>query len=154
MPDRPPLPHDLLETLNRMRGGFNETLGLRFVTATHDEVVAELEVKPELLQPYGLVHGGVHSAMIETLASTAAAINAYPHPTVGLENSTSFLKAVRSGRLRGRATPLSRGRRSQVWQVEIRDEQEQLVATGRVRMLCLPPDAAIAGATVDTSLGS
>ncbi|MEZ4446113.1 MAG: PaaI family thioesterase [Polyangiaceae bacterium] len=146
----PPLPDDLLDSLNSMRGGFNETIGLRFVAASYEEIVAEIPVTPALHQPYGLVHGGVYATIIETLASVGAALNAMAigRSAVGLENSTSFLRAVRDGVLTGRATPLARGKRSQVWQVEVTDGDQRLVATGRVRMLCLEAGAAVAGETV------
>ena len=101
-----------MDQLNRRRGGFNETLSLRFVSASYEEVVAEVPVTESLHQPYGLVHGGAYAAMIETLASVGAALNAAANgrSAVGLENATTFLKAVRDGTLTGRATPLTRGR--------------------------------------------
>lgn len=141
--------------INETRGGFNEALGLRFTRVTSDEVVAEVPVGPHLLQPYGLVHGGVLASMVETLCSVGAAIDAMARgkTTVGLENSTSFLRATRSGRLLGRATPVHRGRRTQVWGVEIRDDAGELVATGRVRMMVLDEGAALAGKTVGMQTG-
>lgn len=141
---------DHSEMINAHLGGFNRAMGLSFVRATADEVVAELTVGPAHTQPYGLVHGGVYAGMIETLGSTGAAIwaGAQGLTTVGLENSTSFLRATRSGKLRGRGVPLARGQRTQVWQVEIVDEQERLVASGRVRLVNLPPGARAAGETV------
>jgi len=146
----PDLPENIVELLNASLGGFNKLLGLRFVSAGYEEVVAEIPVRPELLQPYGLVHGGVYASMLETLASTGAALNAMPlgRHTVGLENSTTFLRAVRSGTLRARAVPLARGRRTQVWEVTVRDQTDRRVASGRVRLLCLDADATIAGETV------
>jgi uncharacterized protein (TIGR00369 family) len=141
---------DAAEMLNRHRGGFNDSLGLRFLRATPVEVVAELEVGPQHLQPYGVVHGGVYCAMVETLASSGAALGvmAEGRHAVGLENSTTFVRAVREGRLVGTATPLTRGRRSHVWEVEIRDADDRLAAKGRVRMLCLEGGAQLAGETV------
>ena len=70
----PPLPADLLDTLNASRGGYNEMLGLTFTAASYDEVVARVEVGPQHHQPHGLVHGGVYAAMVETLASVGAAL--------------------------------------------------------------------------------
>ncbi|MCP4447828.1 MAG: PaaI family thioesterase [Myxococcales bacterium] len=136
--------------LNATRGGFNNLIGLTFTSAAYEKVCAKVDVTPELHQPYGLVHGGIYSAMIETLASVGAAINSMPRgqSTVGLENTTSFLKAVRSGTLYGEATPLTRGKRTHVWDVVIRDDEDRLVATGRVRMICLEQGAAVAGETV------
>jgi uncharacterized protein (TIGR00369 family) len=144
------LPENVVEVLNATRGGFNQLIGLTFTKVTYDEVCAEIPVTSKLHQPYGLVHGGVYSTMIETMASVGAAMTAMSRgqTTVGLENATSFLKAVRDGTLHGRALPLTRGRRTQVWEVSIRDDDDKLVATGRVRMICLEGGAAVAGETV------
>ncbi len=68
---------------------------------------------------------------------------------VGLENNTSFLRATREGVLRATARPLARGRRSQVWEGTITDEAGRVVAAGRVRLLALEADAALAGETVE-----
>ena len=135
--------------LNTQRGGWNTAMGLRFVRASADEVVAELDVAAIHQQPYGIVHGGVHAGVIETLASTGAALSAGARgqTVVGLENNTSFIRAVRTGTLRATATPITRGRRTQVWQATIVDGEGQIVASGRVRLLCLDPGAAIAGET-------
>jgi uncharacterized protein (TIGR00369 family) len=138
---------DIVSLLNQHRGGFELALGLTFTRATPDEVACEVPVGPNLTQPYGLVHGGVYCSIVETLASSGAAIHAMPRgqTTVGLENSTSFVRAVRSGKLIGTARPVHRGGRSQVWTVEIHDDTGKLAATGRVRMLCLEAGASAAG---------
>ena len=141
---------NMAEQINPHIGGFNRTMGLRFTLATADEVEAELEVGDQHRQPYGLVHGGVYAGMIETLCSTGAALYSLSRnqTAVGLENNTSFLRAVREGRLRCRAEPLARGRRSQVWEARITDDQDRLVASGRVRLLCLEAGAEAAGEVV------
>ena len=133
------LPDNVLDLLNANLGGFNNALGLEFIKATPDEYVAELEINGSHLQPYGLVHGGVYAGMIETLCSTGSALTVWGENknTVGLENNTSFLKAVREGRLRGTARPLVLGKRSHVWEASIHDDQGRLVATGRVRLMVL-----------------
>jgi 1,4-dihydroxy-2-naphthoyl-CoA hydrolase len=125
-------------------------LGLEVITATRDEVVAEFTVRANHLQPHGIVHGGVYSSVIESLASIGAAIDAmrYGRTVVGLENHTSFVRAVRSGVVRGTARPLTRGRRSQAWEVSLVDGTGALVATGRVRLLVLEPEARVAGAEI------
>lgn len=141
---------DVVTMLNAARGGFEVAIGLVFTRASLDEVSCEVPVGPHLVQPYGLVHGGVYSSIVETLASVGAALFAMPkgQTTVGLENTTSFLRAVRSGTLIGVARPLHRGRATQVWEVEVRGDDGKLAATGRVRMLCLEPGAQVAGETV------
>ncbi|MCA9583691.1 MAG: PaaI family thioesterase, partial [Myxococcales bacterium] len=58
---------DQAEMINARRGGFNESLGLSFVRATVDEVVARLAIGHQHHQPYGVVHGGVYASMIETV---------------------------------------------------------------------------------------
>jgi uncharacterized protein (TIGR00369 family) len=141
---------DLVPMLNAQRGGFNVALGLVFTRASADEIACEVPIGPHLAQPYGLVHGGVYSAIVETLASVGAALFAMPQglAPVGLENTTSFLRAVRSGVLHGVARPLHRGRTTQVWEVEIRGDDGKVAATGRVRLLCLEAGRSVAGEAV------
>ena len=141
---------DFARRLNDSVEGWNKAMGIRFVRASADEVVAEIEVGPVHRQPYGIVHGGVHAGLLETVTSTGAGIYALKHgkSVVGLENHTSFLKAVREGKLVITALPLSRGRSTQVWEAKITDDGERLVATGRVRLFALDPGAPIAGAAI------
>jgi 1,4-dihydroxy-2-naphthoyl-CoA hydrolase len=132
-------------------GGYNTAMGLSFVSATRDEVIAELEVGQQHLQPYGIVHGGVYCGVVETTCSVGAGMfsAAAGQSVVGVENHTSFLRAVRSGKLRVTALPLSRGRRTQIWEASVKDAHGKLVATGRVRLLCLEPDSQLAGEKVE-----
>jgi uncharacterized protein (TIGR00369 family) len=142
---------NIVNMINARRGGFNRLMGLKFVKANPNEFVAEIEIEAKHLQPYGLVHGGVYSGMIETLCSTGAALSVIDEgkSTVGLENSTSFLRAVRSGTLRCTARPLVTGKRSQVWEATIHDDRDRLVAIGRVRMIVLEPGAEADGKLID-----
>lgn len=146
---------DMAEILNGSLDGWNRAMGLRFVRATADEVVAELEVGPSHHQPYGIVHGGVYTGVIESVTSVGAGIYArqYGQVVVGLENNTSFLKAVREGTLRMTARPLSRGRTTQVWEATVTDSAGRTVATGRVRLLSIEPAKGIAGAKIDLKIG-
>ena len=141
------LPDNIIESLNAGRGGFNEAMGITFVSATLDEVVGELTLERKHHQPYGITHGGVYCSMIETLCSVGAALNTMPDgkTTVGLENNTSFLRAARAGKLRCTAKPLVKGRRTHVWQATVHDSEDRLCATGRVRMIVLEPGARAAG---------
>ena len=143
-------PENVLDLINQRLGGYNRAMGLRFIEAAEDRFVAELEVDERHRQPYGLVHGGVYAGMIESLCSTGAALSVWNEgkSTVGLENTTTFLRAVRSGILRGTARPLVRGRRSHVWEASIHDERRRLVAAGRVRLMVLEPGAEADGETV------
>lgn len=145
-------PEDFAEPINAAHAdGWAGAMGIRLTQANRDMVVARIEIGPQHLQPYGIVHGGVHAGIIETLSSIGAALNVMPYgkSVVGLENSTSFLRAVRSGTLIATATPVTRGRKSQVWETAVRDSSGKLVATGRVRLLVLDEGAEVAGEPVD-----
>jgi len=130
--------------------GFDTAMGVRMVHASPDEVVLEYDIDERHLQPYGIVHGGMHCAVVETACSTGAGLNALARgqSVVGVENHTSFIHAVRAGRIRVTATPITRGRRTQVWEATSRDEQGRVVSTGRVRLLCLDPGTELAGQKV------
>lgn len=115
--------------------GFNEVLGTEFVEVTTERVVLRCTVKPHLLQPYGIVHGGVYCALVETAASVAAATWLGDRGNVvGVANHTNFIRATRDGELTVTATPVQRGRTQQLWQVEIVDDADRLVARGEVRL--------------------
>jgi 1,4-dihydroxy-2-naphthoyl-CoA hydrolase len=148
-------PNDVAGLLNQHRDGWCTAMGLRFTKATDALVAAEWTIAAQHLQAYGIVHGGVHCGVIETLASVGAAISAMPRgqSVVGLENHTSFIRAVRAGQtLRCEARPITRGRSTQVWEATVSDEDGKVVATGRVRLLCLNPGTDLAGGAPPASL--
>lgn len=124
--------------------GMMDTLGLRLARASADEVVVEWDAGPQHSQPMGIVHGGMHCTAIETACSIGAMMSARERDpkrgAVGLENHTSFIRAVRSGKLTCTALPVTRGRTTQVWEATVRDEQQRTIATGRVRLLCVELD--------------
>lgn len=117
---------------------FDSELGLQFTELTPDSARAQLEVKPKLLQPMGLVHGGVYCSMIESMASVAAYTwlnaNGGGGDVVGVNNNTDFLRAIKSGTVYGKAEPIHRGRRQQLWLVTITDDDDRVVARGQVRL--------------------
>ena len=117
---------------------FDDELGLVFTELTPDGARARLEVQPKLLQPMGIVHGGVYCSMIESMASVAAwtwiNANGGGGAVVGVNNNTDFLRAIGSGTVYGTATPLHRGRRQQLWLVTITDADDRVVARGQVRL--------------------
>jgi uncharacterized protein (TIGR00369 family) len=149
-----PEPADFAAEMQKHKGGWVHAMGLVITRATADEVIAEWTVDDHHCQAYGIVHGGVHAGVVETVCSVGAAVFAMPdrRSVVGLENSTTFLRAVRKGaKLVARATPLIRGRRSQVWEATITGEDGKAVASGRVRLLCLEPETPLAGETVNVA---
>jgi uncharacterized protein (TIGR00369 family) len=123
---------------------FDKELGLEFTEISPGRTQAKLEVQPKLLQPMGIVHGGVYCSMVESLASVAAytwiAANG-GGSVVGVNNNTDFLRAIRSGTVYGTAIPIHRGRLQQLWQVTIVDSDDRLVARGQVRLQNLEAEA-------------
>ncbi|MFG2103967.1 PaaI family thioesterase [Micromonospora echinaurantiaca] len=123
-----------------MAGGFVALLGLKFDEVSGDRVVIRWQVRPELHQPYGIQHGGVYCAVVETAASVGGALWLGDRgQVVGVSNQTDFLRAVRDGELIAVGTPVHRGRSQQLWQVEITDADARLVARGQVRLQNLTP---------------
>jgi uncharacterized protein (TIGR00369 family) len=147
MADAPRDSHALREA---WKAGWDTAMGFRYVRVTRDEVVVEYDVQDVHKQPYGIVHGGVHCGVVEAVCSTGAALDAMTRgqSVVGLENHTSFVRAVRGGTITVTATPVTRGRRVQLWEAVCRDERGRTVATGRVRLLCLDAGSELAGETV------
>lgn len=112
--------------------------GIELAETSADKVVGRIDVGERHHQPYGVVHGGVYCTLVETLASTGAAIWAVENDmagAMGVSNTTDFLKATKSGVLVGVATPIHRGRNQQVWEVLVtREEDGKAVAHGKVRL--------------------
>ncbi|MCA4993144.1 PaaI family thioesterase [Tsukamurella tyrosinosolvens] len=115
--------------------GFDTILGLEYTAVTADGVEATLTLRPELHQPFGITHGGVYCAIVESVASVSGVVwlggAGY---VVGVNNNTDFLRALSSGVLSIRSTPIHRGRRQQLWLVEIDSEDGKAVARGQVRL--------------------
>jgi uncharacterized protein (TIGR00369 family) len=125
--------------------GFNAMLGLTLLECSALKVVAELIVSERHHQPWGIVHGGVYCAVVETVCSLGAQLAQAGGLVVGVDNHTSFLKATRSGTLRATARPLAVNKRTQLWEANIENEQTELVASGRVRLMVVAAGARLAG---------
>jgi uncharacterized protein (TIGR00369 family) len=115
-------------------GGYDALYGLE-VLEVHDELVtARVEVRDDLRQPFGLVHGGVFASIAETLASLGTAVVVVPEgkAAMGLSNSTSFLRPILDGTIHARAIRRHRGRTTWIWDVEITDDDGRLCAMTRM----------------------
>jgi uncharacterized protein (TIGR00369 family) len=129
------------DTSGDFTGDFVRHLGIEMTEVTGDRVVAHWEAAPKHHQPYGIVHGGVHCSVVETLASVGAAMWLGDRgKVVGVNNNTDFYRGVSDGRMSSTATPVHRGRSQQVWLVETLDEQGRKVARGQVRLQNLYPE--------------
>ena len=118
--------------------GFDSELGLTYLEMTPDGGRARLEITEKLLQPWGIVHGGVYCAVIESLASVSAHVWLNENgggTVVGVNNNTDFLRAIRAGSVTAESTPIHRGRRQQLWLITITDDESaKVVARGQVRL--------------------
>jgi uncharacterized protein (TIGR00369 family) len=142
------------ESGSKSNDGFNTLLGLELLSASSEEVVAQLVVGPSHHQPWGIVHGGVYCAVVETVCSVGGQVSLGPSGgyVVGVDNHTSFLKATRNGVLRASARPLAKSKRTQLWEANIRNEGGELVASGRVRLMVVDAGKMLAGEVASQKL--
>jgi uncharacterized protein (TIGR00369 family) len=114
--------------------GFDRLYGLEVLAYSDEEVRAQVQVRDELKQPMGLVHGGVYAAIAESIASfaTFAAVAPEGNAAMGLANATSFLRPITAGVIHARAERLHRGRTTWVWDVRFTDDDERLCALTRM----------------------
>jgi uncharacterized protein (TIGR00369 family) len=131
---------DALALEERFRGTLAELLGIRFVEAQPDRVVAEIQIRDELTTVGGAVHGGTLMALADTVGAAATVLSLPPGATTAtLESKTNFLAAGRGGIVRAEATCLHRGRRTMVWQTRVTD------AGGRLLSLTIQTQMVLAG---------
>ena len=119
-------------------------LGVELVEATPDRVVGQLRVRPAVATTGGILHGGAVMALADTLGAVGTYLNLPAgHTTTTIESSTKFLGAAPGGSLvTGEATPLHRGRTTQVWQTSIRREDGRLCAVVIQTQLVMAPKPA------------
>ena len=121
---------DRLAQLNDDMLPFAKLLGIRFVTAELDRVVAELLVREDLCTRRSIAHGGVVMAFADTLGAMGTILNLPDGmSTTTIESKTNFLGAAPAGtRLVGETTPVHRGKTTMVWQTRISTEEGRLTA--------------------------
>ena len=114
--------------------GFDRVYGLRVVSATPDEIRAEVPVRDDLKQPAGLVHGGVFASIAEAITSlgTYARVHEDGKVSMGLSNQTSFLRPITEGTIHALARRRHSGRTTWVWEVDITDDDGRLCALVRM----------------------
>jgi 1,4-dihydroxy-2-naphthoyl-CoA hydrolase len=122
------------------RDALGELLGFEHLEAPKGEARAQLAVGEHLLQPAGLVHGGVYAALAETVASKATfeAVSGDGMVAMGQSNATTFLRSVREGRINAIGRARHRGRTTWVWDVEMSDAEGRLCALSRVVIAVRP----------------
>lgn len=112
--------------------GLGQTLQMQIREATPERVVMTMPVTAQHHQPWGHLHGGASVALAETAATVGAFLNCSPGMAAfGQEINANHLRSVREGVLTATALPLHIGRTSQVWAIEIRNEQQKLICVSR-----------------------
>lgn len=122
---------------------FDALYGMRRLEFDEHTARGEVAVRREILQPWGLVHGGIYASMAESLASWATAMIVVPEGqmAMGLSNNTSFLRPITDGVVHARATRIHRGRTTWVWDVRFSDDSDRTCAVTRVTIAVRPlPD--------------
>lgn len=116
--------------------GFTAALGLTLLEIGPSHARASATIGPEHHQEAGILHGGWHAAVVETIGSIAAHLHADRHgqTVVGVSNYTEFFRPVVDGVLDVAAAPVHQGRTQQVWEVRISRDDGQLVARGQLRL--------------------
>jgi uncharacterized protein (TIGR00369 family) len=120
-----------LENIQSMKMPFAELKGITFVEATLDRVVARMVVRPDLCTARNTIHGGAVMAFADSVGAAATAVNlpADANGTTTLESKTNFIGGAKEGStVIATATPVHRGRRTQVWQTRLETEEGKLVA--------------------------
>lgn len=138
---RPKLKIFPLEELNKLsKNTILEVLDIRITGVGEDYIEATMPVDKRTHQPYGILHGGASVVLAESLGSIAAVltIDTEKFQCMGIEINANHVKAVKSGLVTGRATPIHVGRTTQVWNIEIRNETGDLVCISRLTMAVVP----------------
>jgi uncharacterized protein (TIGR00369 family) len=119
------------------------TLDIQFLEMTKERVVASMPVGPKVHQPFGLLHGGASVVLAETVASMGACLqlDQTKETAVGLEINANHLRGKREVTVTGTATPIHIGRRTQVWSVQITDEDNKPVCISRCTLAVVPVTA-------------
>jgi uncharacterized protein (TIGR00369 family) len=121
---------DPKELSARWKGTLGELLGIEFVEATKERVVAKLTIRDDLRTVGGPLHGGTLMAFADTIGAVATVLNlpAGAAGTTTLESKTNFFAAGRDGVVQAESTPLHRGKRTQVWQTRITDASGRMLS--------------------------
>jgi uncharacterized protein (TIGR00369 family) len=120
---------DAATITERFKGTLSDLMGVRFVEASPERVVAEMTWREDLTTVGGALHGGALMAFADTVGAAATVVNLPAGATTTtLESKTNFFAAGRPGVVRAEATPLHRGKRTQVWQTRVTDGGGRLLS--------------------------
>ena len=112
------------------------TIGIEITDFGEEYLCGKMPVDNRTKQPFGLLHGGASVAFAETLGSMGAGmhVNLENYSVVGIEINSSHLKAMKEGWVYGKAVPIRIGRKIQVWDIDIKDEKDNMVCKSRLTL--------------------
>ena len=116
------------------------TIGIEIIDIGDDFICGKMPVDERTTQPFGLLHGGASAALAETLGSIGGGIKVYSNneTVVGIEINANHLKSIRGGWVYGKATPIRIGKKIQVWNIEITNEDDDLICVSRLTLAVIP----------------
>ena len=116
------------------------TIGIEITDIGDDFICGKMPVDERTTQPFGLLHGGASAALAETLGSIGGGIKVYSNneTVVGIEINANHLKSARDGWVYGKATPIRIGKKIQVWNIEITNEDDDLICVSRLTLAVIP----------------
>ena len=132
---------DKLALLNKSSQNYLiETLGISFTKLGDDYLVAKMPVNERVYQPDGVLHGGATFALAETVGSVASYLFAKTDDQIvrGIEMSGNHLRSVSSGYVHARAESIHKGRTTQIWQIRVTDDEDQLISLLKLTTITLP----------------
>lgn len=123
----------------RSKGTMVEHLGIEFTEIGDDFLIARMPVDARTKQPLGIMHGGASCVLAETVGSTAAnfCVDQSQLYCVGLDINTNHIRSAREGWVIGIAKPYHLGKSTQVWGIEIKNEEQKLISVNRLTMAVL-----------------
>ena len=127
-------PFTLDEVNNRSKNTLAEVLNITFTVIGENELTATMPADSRTKQPIGIVHGGTNVVLAETIASTAAnaVVDLEKYYCVGLEINANHIRAVREGLITGVARPIHLGRTTQVWQIDLYNDEGKQTCISRM----------------------
>ncbi len=130
----------LLECNTMCKDTLMETLNIEFVDMGEDYIVAKMPVTSKVHQPDGVLHGGATIALAESVGSVASAIflNSKEYFIRGIEIAANHVKSAKDGYVYARAEILHKGRTTQLWDIKVRDENENLISFCKLTTIALP----------------
>ena len=130
---------DLAAINHRGKNTMLTLLDIEFIESGDDYMIAKMPVDHRVHQPIGIMHGGASCVLAETVGSTAAnfAVDQTKHYCVGLSINTNHIRAIKSGFIYAKATPHHLGRSTQVWNIDITDENKKLISKTTLTMAVL-----------------